>query len=131
MPAGSVGVGDRHPQEPGDFPVRVRHGGVKMGCGRQSCAAGGLQVRLVVVYTTSMTPEVLASELNREPFLPIRVHLSDGRALDILNPGLCFIARLAVYVFAAKPPDALAEDVQVVSLRHIVSVETVSPAQRS
>jgi hypothetical protein len=78
-----------------------------------------------------MTPEVLASELNREPFLPIRVHLSDGRALDILNPGLCFIARLAVYVFAAKPPDALAEDVQVVSLRHIVSVETVSPARRS
>lgn len=76
-----------------------------------------------------MNPDVLAAELNRDPFIPLRIHLAGGRTLEISNPGLCFIARLGLYAFRAKPNDALAEDVQVISLRHIVSVETVSPAQ--
>ena len=76
-----------------------------------------------------MNAETLGTELNREPFIPLRLRLSDGRKLDILNPGLCFIARLALYVFAAKPHDALAEDVSVVSLQHIVSVETLLPQE--
>jgi hypothetical protein len=76
-----------------------------------------------------MNPEALATNLNREPFIPIRLFLSDGRKIDILNPGLCFIAHLAVYCFRAKPHDALAEDVQVISLRHIVSIEPLDPAK--
>ncbi len=82
-------------------------------------------------YTVSMNPEVLASELNRDPFLPLRLHLADGRSYDVLNPGLCFIAKLALYAFRARPNDALAEDVQVISLRHIVSFETLSPSQHA
>lgn len=77
-----------------------------------------------------MNPETLAQELNRDPFIPLRLHLSDGRTVDVMNPGLCFIARLALYFFRAKPHDALAEDVHVISLRHIVSVETLTPAGR-
>lgn len=76
-----------------------------------------------------MNPETLAFELNREPFIPLRLHLADGRTIEIRNPGLCFIARLSLYFFAARPHDALAEDVQVISLRHIVSVETIRPQQ--
>jgi hypothetical protein len=76
-----------------------------------------------------MNPESLAQELNREPFIPLRIHLADGRSIDIRNPGLCFIARLTLYIFAAKPHDALAEDVQVISLRGIVSVETLAPSE--
>jgi hypothetical protein len=74
-----------------------------------------------------VNPETLAAELNREAFIPIRLHLSDGRTLQIDNPGLCFIARLALYAFRARLHDALAEDVQVISLRHVVSVETIAP----
>ncbi|MGA3066542.1 MAG: hypothetical protein ABSF29_06815 [Tepidisphaeraceae bacterium] len=76
-----------------------------------------------------MNPEALARELNRDPFIPLRIRLADGRQIDIGNPGLCFIARLALYVFAAKPHDALAEDVQVISLRGIISVETMPPSR--
>jgi hypothetical protein len=76
-----------------------------------------------------MNPEALARELNRDPFIPLRIHLADGRSFDILNPGLCFIARLSLYIFAARPRDALAEDVQLISLRGIVSVETLPPSQ--
>lgn len=75
-----------------------------------------------------MNPETLAAELNRDPFIPLRVHLMDGRSVEIQNPGLCFIAKLSLYVFAAKPHDALAEDVKVISLRAISSVETAAHA---
>jgi hypothetical protein len=36
---------------------------------------------------------------------------------------------LALYAFRAKPRDALAEDVDVISLRHIVSIEAVTTAE--
>jgi hypothetical protein len=77
----------------------------------------------------AMNPETLAKELNREPFIPLRIHLADGRHVDILNPGLCFIVRLSLYVFAGKPRNTLAEDVEIISLRGIVSVETLPPSQ--
>jgi hypothetical protein len=80
-------------------------------------------------YIFDMNPEVLAAELNRDPFIPLRLHLTDGRTLDIQNPGLCFIARLGLYAFRSRPHEALAEDVQVISLRHIVSVETLAPSK--
>ena len=76
-----------------------------------------------------MNPESLARELDRDPFIPLRIHLADGRNIDIRNPGLCFIARLSLYVFAARPHSALAEDVQLISLRGIVSVETLAPSE--
>ena len=76
-----------------------------------------------------MNPETLAQELNRDPFIPLRIHLADGRSIDVLNPGLCFIARLSLYVFAGRPQHALTEDVKLISLRGIVSVETLSPSQ--
>jgi hypothetical protein len=76
-----------------------------------------------------MNPEVLAQRLDSDPFVPLRLHLSDGRTVDILNPGLCFIAHLALYFFRAKPHDSLAEDVQVISLRHIVSIDALTPSR--
>jgi len=76
-----------------------------------------------------MKPESLAAELDRQPFIPLRLHLSDRPTLDVQNPGLCFIARLSLYVFVARPHASLAEDVRVISLRHIVSVETLSPQE--
>jgi hypothetical protein len=76
-----------------------------------------------------MNPDTLAAELDREPFLPLRLHLADGRTVEVKNPGLCFIARLALYAFRpGKRQSALTEAVQVISLRHIVSVETISSA---
>lgn len=77
-----------------------------------------------------MDPRVLAAELDREPFVPLLLRLSDGRTIEVRNPGLCFIAHLSLYTFAAKPNASLAQDVQVVSLRHIVSVEPL-PSQHA
>ena len=84
---------------------------------------------VAVVYNVIMNPESLAQELNRDPFIPLRIHLTDGRNIEIRNPGRCFIARLSLYIFTAKPHTSLAEDVQLISLRGIVSVETLPPAE--
>ena len=78
---------------------------------------------------TIMNSDTLTAELDREPFIPLRLRLPDGRSVDIQNPGLCLIARLSLYVFTAKPHESLAEDVRVISLRHIVSVETIASGQ--
>jgi hypothetical protein len=74
-----------------------------------------------------LNPDALAAELNHAAFIPLRLRLSDGREVEILNPGLCFIARMALYFFRARPHDALAEHVQVISLQHIASIETIAP----
>jgi hypothetical protein len=79
-------------------------------------------------YNAGMNPETLGAELQRRPFIPLRLLLSDGRTLQIDNPGQSFIAHLTLYAFRAKPHTKLAEDVQVISLRHFVSVETIAPA---
>jgi hypothetical protein len=70
-----------------------------------------------------MTPDALSRELDRDPFVPLRLHLADGRKVDIQNPALCVIARLALYFFRVRPRTHIAEDVEVISLRHIVSIE--------
>jgi hypothetical protein len=52
---------------------------------------------------THMAPEILAVELDRDPFIPLRLRLANGRTLDITNPGLGFIARMGLYAFRAPP----------------------------
>jgi hypothetical protein len=71
-----------------------------------------------------MTAEAIDMELSRDPFVPLRLHLSDGSAIDVHNPGLCFIARMALYVARTdRPHSRIMDDFRLVSLRHVVSVE--------
>ena len=73
-----------------------------------------------------MNPEALLSELEREPFVPIRLNLTDGSKIDIQNPGLSFINNLALYLARTDRPNSrLAADFRLISLRHIVSVEQI------
>jgi hypothetical protein len=71
-----------------------------------------------------MNPEALASELEREPFRPLRLHLSDGRTVKIDDPDVAVISNLSVYLFKVRRDHRrIADDTQVISLRHIVSFE--------
>jgi hypothetical protein len=76
-----------------------------------------------------MLPDALDRELAREPFVPLRLRLSDGSTLDVHNPGLTFIARGALYVARTdRPHSRIMDGFRLVSLRHIVSVELLEPA---
>lgn len=74
----------------------------------------------------TMLPDAMNAELVREPFVPLRIYLSDGRTYYITNPGLCFINRGAMYIARIdRPHSRLADDLDCIALRHIVSVEQV------
>jgi hypothetical protein len=78
-----------------------------------------------------MNPEALAAELNRQPFVPLRLYLSDGRTLEIFNPDGAMISNLSVYLFKVrKDARSIADDTRLLSLRHIVSVEQIAAAER-
>ena len=75
-----------------------------------------------------MMPDALNDELSREPFFGLRLFLADGRTHEILNPGLCFINHGALYLARAdRPGSHIAAEFDLISLRHIVSVEHIEP----
>lgn len=76
-----------------------------------------------------MLPQTLDMELSREPFVPLRLFLSDGSTVDIHNPGLTLIALGALYVARTdRPHSRISDDFRLVSLRHIVRIEKLEPA---
>lgn len=78
-----------------------------------------------------MTAEAIDAELARDPYVPIRLHLSDGQTLDIFNSGLTMIAHNALYVARTdRPGSRIADDFKVVSVSHVVSLEKLEPAER-
>lgn len=74
-----------------------------------------------------MNPEALAEQLERSPFVPLRLHLTDGRKVIINNPDVAVISNLAVYVFKVRRMGRrLADESFLISLRHIVSVHQLT-----
>jgi len=69
-----------------------------------------------------MLPPAIDAELTREPFLPLRLYLSDGRTYVIANPALCWINHGSIYIARTNRPDSRIMDVDLVSLRHIVRI---------
>lgn len=79
-----------------------------------------------------MNPEALANELDRDPFVPLRLRLSDGSHVDIHNPAMAFINHLSVYVAVdPRTRSRLFGDMRLISLRHIVSVDQLKPPERA
>ena len=76
-----------------------------------------------------MSPEAIDQELSREPFVPLRLRLSDGTTIDIHNPGLAFIAHFALYVARTdRPHSRIMDDFRLISLSHIMSLELLEAA---
>ena len=74
-----------------------------------------------------MSPEQLDNELTREPYVPLRLYLTNGESVDILNPGLAFIDHYALHVYCVDRPNSrLVDDHDLISLHHIVRVEQIA-----
>ena len=72
-----------------------------------------------------MSQNDLRALLLGKPFLPFRLHLSDGTTYDIRHPDLAqpTQATLLLLIPGADPSSSLWQRPQVISLRHIVRVE--------
>jgi hypothetical protein len=73
-----------------------------------------------------MVPESLNLELLRDPFVPIRIFVSDGHSYVVRNPDLCLIVRGTLYLARVdRPRSRLTDDMDVIDVRHITRIEQV------
>ena len=75
-----------------------------------------------------MRPEEIDAVLNREPFQPIRLHLSDGRTHDVVDADTAHVGSdtvvLGVYDTGTRFPRW-----RLLSLSQITEIEPLTPAQ--
>ena len=76
-----------------------------------------------------MSPEALRDALNRRPFLPFRLHLSDGRHFVISRPELVFIGgSVTVLGIVRNVASEFFDEPMTVANRHITSLEPIIEA---
>ncbi len=72
-----------------------------------------------------LRPEKLRDELRRQPFVPLRIHLTDGKTYDIRHPEMAMVTSREVYIGCGEtaPGSGVARECDLVSLLHVVRVE--------
>jgi hypothetical protein len=70
-----------------------------------------------------MRPEDLRDVLRRQPFVPFRIHMTDGRAFDVSHPEFVLVYRTYFDVAIPSRKDGIMERSERAALIHIVSVE--------
>ncbi len=78
-----------------------------------------------------MRPEELTALLRTQPFVPVRIHMTDGQTYDIIHPEQVLALRGRVDVgIRPDPATGVLEGVEHRSLLHIVGVEEIKAARR-
>jgi hypothetical protein len=71
-----------------------------------------------------MTSEDVNQELDREPFVPLRLHLSSGQKIDIEHPNSAFVRQNTLLVVHRLAPGTHAiGNYDVIALRLIERIE--------
>lgn len=71
-----------------------------------------------------MDPEQINSLTRRRPFIPFRIHVTDGVHYDVTNPEFISIGRTVLFVGVRRDPNSEFFDEPVlVALRHVTRVE--------
>jgi hypothetical protein len=79
-----------------------------------------------------MRPEEIRELLRRQPFVPIRIHITGGKTYDISHPENIIIGRSRVDIGVGGDAEAgVVDHVDSVSLLHIVRIEDLAPARRA
>jgi hypothetical protein len=79
----------------------------------------------------AMSPEELARLIRSRPFIPLRLHLTNGEAFDIRHPELAIIGRSVVDIgFDPDPEYGIVDRKAYIGLSHIVRVERLEPAPK-
>jgi hypothetical protein len=79
-----------------------------------------------------MLPDAVNHELARDPFIPLRIYVTDGHSYVIRNPNLCLITRGALYIARTdRLQSRLADDMDVIDVRHITRIEQIVEDERA
>jgi len=75
-----------------------------------------------------MRPEELMALLRRQPFQPLRIHMTDGHAFEIHHPEAMVVSRShATIGLRPDPQTGVVDRVEYCGLIHIVRVEELPP----
>jgi hypothetical protein len=77
-----------------------------------------------------MRREELLRLLRSQPFRPFRLRLSNDTTYEIRHPDMAIVTLSAVYVGVPSPgaTTAAADDIVIVSLLHVLTMEYLAPA---
>ena len=64
--------------------------------------------------------------LRRKPFIPLRIHMSDGVTYDIFHPDNIIVGHSRVDIGRGADPQGVVDRVDYCSLEHVVRVEELS-----
>lgn len=79
-----------------------------------------------------MPPEELLALVRRRPFVPFRIHLTDGTVYEVRHPELVMPGRRAAIIgFPADPDEPLYQRHETVALIHIVRLEPLEASAPS
>jgi hypothetical protein len=73
-----------------------------------------------------MRPDDVREHLDRRPFQPFRIHLSNGIFFDVRQPHLASVMRSTVHI--GLPLEGNMQRFAVVALVHVVWIEVLLPA---
>ena len=77
-----------------------------------------------------MRPQEFKELLNTRPFVPLRIHMSDGKYYDIHHPEFVLVLRSRIDIGIAEDAEnGILERVEHCSLLHVVRVEELSPVE--
>jgi hypothetical protein len=77
-----------------------------------------------------MNPQEIQQQLRATPFVPFRVHTSDGKHLDVSHPEMAMLTRMALLIArpVADPADDIPARYDSVSPLHVERLEPLVPA---
>ena len=77
-----------------------------------------------------MNPQEILKQLRRTPFVPFRVHTSDGKALEVKHPEMALLTRsLLMIAHPVKDPTTeIPARYDEVSMLHVVRIEPLIAA---
>jgi hypothetical protein len=74
-----------------------------------------------------MRPEELRELLNAQPFVPLRIHMTDGKTFDINHPDFVLVLRSRVDIGIPQDSEnGILDRVEHCSLLHVVRVEELT-----
>ena len=76
-----------------------------------------------------MSPDELAPYFNRRPYLPVRLHLTEGESIDVRNPHMVVLGKTTIVIGIQRNIDSPYYDEPVMlALAHIRKVEPIIEA---
>lgn len=75
-----------------------------------------------------MAPNDIRKLVDTQPFCPFRIHMSDGKTIDVRDPAFIAVTRFAVMVGEDYDDQEWPTSARYVNIRQITQIETLPTA---